>query len=166
MNAAATLDTARPQIRTSVRIEMPETPESTTAAVRATMSLCRPLSARPQDVQIFGDGVTTQVATMLRPIATPLNLGGFSPDVAEMLGASFRDYGFMPIAGAAAAAQTAGTKSISNAPLRPGSAVGINSVSGAVNMGATGTVTGVIGNKNYAFGRQVHHWRPSDFPPA
>ena len=100
---AATLDTPRPPMGTRARLEMPVTRESVAAAMRASMSWARPFADRPGDVQIFGDGVSGQVATMLRPIATPLNLGGFSPDVAEMLGASFRDYGFMPIAGAAAA---------------------------------------------------------------
>ena len=93
---AATLDTPRPPMGTRARLEMPVTRDSVAAAMRASMSWARPFADRPGDVQIFGDGVSGQVATMLRPIATPLNLGGFSPEVAEMLGASFRDYGFMP----------------------------------------------------------------------
>ena len=108
---AATLDTPRPPIGVRARLEMPVTRESVAAALRASMSWARPFAERPGDVQIFGDGVSAQVATMLRPIATPLNLGGFSSEVAEMLGASFRDYGFVPVAGAAAgqdAARNAG----------------------------------------------------------
>src|SRR4029453_2674871 len=113
--------------------------ESVAAAMRASMSWARPFADRPGDVQVMGTGVDGQVATMLRPIATPLNFGGFSPEVAEMLGASFRDYGFLPIRGAAAAQ----SPSMTNTPLRPGSAVGVNIVSGDFNMGATGTVTEV-----------------------
>jgi hypothetical protein len=158
---AATLDTPRPPMGTRVRLEIPVTRESVAAAMRASMSWARPFAERSGDVQIFGEGVSGQVATMLRPIATPLNLGGFSPGVADMLGASFRDYGFMPIAGAAAAGQT---PSPSDMPLRPGSAVGVNIVSGDFNMGATGTVTEVIGNKIYAFGHPFFNLGPIAFP--
>ena len=157
---AATLDAPRPPTGTRAKLEMPVTRESVAAAMRASMSWARPFADRPGDVQIFGDAVSGQVATMLRPIATPLNLGGFSPEVAEMLGASFRDHGFVPVAGAAAA-QSA---SMSNAPLRPGSAVGVNIVSGDFNMGATGTVTEVVGNKIYAFGHPFFNLGPIAFP--
>ena len=42
-----------------------------------------------------------EIATMLRPIATPLVMSGFEPDVADTLGAAFQDQGFVPMAGAA-----------------------------------------------------------------
>ena len=158
---AATLDTPRPPVGTRARLEMPVTRESVAAAMRASMSWARPFADRPGDVQVFGDGVNGQVATILRPIATPLNLGGFSPDVAEMLGASFRDYGFLPVAGAAAGGQLPGA---SDAPLRPGSAIGVNILSGDFNMGATGTVTEVIGNRVYAFGHPFFNLGPIAFP--
>lgn len=159
---AATLDAPRAPMGTRARLELPVTRDSVAAAMRASMSWARPFADRPGDVRIFGDGVSGQVATMLRPIATPLNFGGFSPEVAEMLGASFRDFGFLPVAGAAAAA--AQSSSMSNAPLRPGSAVGVNIVSGDFNMGATGTVTEVVGNKIYAFGHPFFNLGPIAFP--
>jgi SpoIVB peptidase S55 len=158
---AATLDTPRPPIGVRARLEMPVTRESVAAALRASMSWTRPFADRSSDVQILGADVNGQVATMMRPIATPLNLGGFSPDVAEMLGASFRDYGFAPVAGAAGAAQVGGSASTS---LRPGDAVGVNIVSGDFNMGATGTVTEVIGNRVYAFGHPFFNLGPIAFP--
>jgi hypothetical protein len=160
---AATLDTPRPPMGTRARLEMPVTRDSVAAAMRASISWARPFADRSGDVQIFGEGISTQVATMLRPIATPLNLGGFSPEVAEMLGASFRDYGFLPVAGAAAG-QMPQQAMMSDMPLRPGSAVGINIVSGDFNMGATGTVTEVIGNKVYAFGHPFFNLGPIAFP--
>ena len=157
---AATLEAPRPPMGTRARLEMPVTRDSMAAAVRASMSWARPFADRPGDVQVFGDGVSGQMATMLRPIATPLNVGGFSPEVAEMIGGSFRDYGFMPVAGAAAGQMP----SLSTAPLRPGSAVGVNIVSGDFNMGATGTVTEVVGNKVYAFGHPFFNLGPIAFP--
>jgi len=157
---AATLDTPRAPVGTRARLEIPVTHESVAAAMRASMSWARPFADRPGDVQVMGTGIDGQVATMLRPIATPLNLGGFSPEVADMLGASFRDYGFMPIAGGAAGQSSA----VSNAPLRPGSAVGVNIVSGDFNMGATGTVTEIVGNRVYAFGHPFLNLGPIAFP--
>jgi SpoIVB peptidase S55 len=161
---AAMLDTPRPPMGTRARLEMPVTRDSVAAAMRGSMSWARPFADRSGDVQIFGEGVSGQVATMLRPIATPLNMGGFSPEIADMLGASFRDYGFSPIAGASAASQTPRTTTSSDMPLRPGSAVGVNIVSGDFNMGATGTVTEVIGNKVYAFGHPFFNLGPIAFP--
>jgi hypothetical protein len=165
---AAMLDTPRPPMGTRARLEMPVTRDSVATAMRASMSWARPFADRAGDVEIFGAGVSGHVATMLRPIATPLNLGGFSTEVADLLGASFRDYGFMPVAGAAAAGQTPHQSlqqaMASDMPLRPGSAVGINIVSGDFNMGATGTVTEVIGNKVYAFGHPFFNLGPIAFP--
>jgi hypothetical protein len=158
---AATLDTPRP-IGVRARLETPVTKESVAAALRASMSWARPFADRPEDVRILGSGVGGQVATLLRPIATPLNLGGFSPEVAELIGASFRDYGFVPIAGAAAA--QSGAAATTSATLRPGDAVGVSIVSGDFNMGATGTVTEVVGNRVYAFGHPFLNLGPTTFP--
>ena len=158
---AATLDTPRP-VGVRARLETPVTRESVAAALRASMAWARPFADRPEDVQILGSGVSGQVATLLRPIATPLNLGGFAPEVAEMLGASFREYGFVPIAGAAAA-QSATPAAVSTT-LRPGDAVGVSIVSGDFNMGATGTVTEVTGNRVYAFGHPFLNLGPTTFP--
>ncbi len=157
---AATLDTPRAPVGTRARLELPMTREAVSAALRASVSWARPFADRPTDVQVFGDGISGQVATMLRPIATPLSLGGFSPDVAELLGASFRDYGFLPVA-AAGGGQSA---AVSDGPLRPGSAVGVNIVSGDFNLGATGTVTEVVGNRVYAFGHPFFNLGPIAFP--
>ena len=38
-----------------------------------------------------------QLGAMLRPIATPLVMGGFEPDVATSIGGGFRDAGFSPV---------------------------------------------------------------------
>jgi hypothetical protein len=159
---AATLDTPRAPMGVRARLETPVTRDSLSAALRASMSWARPFADRAGDVQTSGPGVDGQVATLLRPIATPLNLGGFSPEVLEMLGASFRDYGFVPIAGAGAA-QSA-PAAAGNGPLRPGDAVGVNIVSGDFNMGATGTVTEVIGDRVYAFGHPFLNLGPIEFP--
>src|SRR5687767_15523028 len=54
---AATLDTPRPPIGTRARLEMPVTPESVAAAMRASMSWTRPFADRPADVLVSGADV-------------------------------------------------------------------------------------------------------------
>src|SRR4029079_1505910 len=50
------------------------------------------------------------------------------------------------------------------APLKPGEPVGVNLVSGDFQMGATGTVTEVVGNRVYAFGHPFYNRGPIQFP--
>ncbi len=161
---AATLDTPRAPMQRA-RLEIPVTRESLSAAMSASLAWTRPFADRPGDVQIFGTGVSGQVATLLRPIATPLSMGGFDPQVSDLLGSAFRDYGFFPVAGAAAGAGAADANSDAGAgALKPGDAVGVNIVSGDFNMAATGTVTEVVGNRVYAFGHPFFNLGPVQFP--
>src|SRR3954469_25108617 len=116
---AATLDTPRaPVLR--ARLETPVTRESLSAALSASLLWTRPFADRPGDVQILGNGVSGQVATLLRPIATPLSMGGFDPQVSELLASAFRDYGFMPVAGVGLGAAAADVPVNSTSPLKPG----------------------------------------------
>ena len=57
---------------------MPLTPESLRASLRQAFSWMRPFADSPSDVQVLGGGsVNAGIGTLLRPIATPLTLGGF-----------------------------------------------------------------------------------------
>jgi hypothetical protein len=158
---AATLNAPRPPVQRA-RLETPVTRESLSAALSASLLWTRPFADRPGDVQILGNGVSGQVATLLRPIATPLSMGGFDPQVSELLSSTFRDYGFQPTAGAGAGA--ADLPSDTTSPFKPGEAIGVNIVSGDFNMGATGTVTEVVGNRVYAFGHPFFNLGPIQFP--
>ena len=160
---AATLDTPRPPMGVRARLEVPVTKDSVAAAMAASFSWVRPFAERPGDVQVLTptSSINGQVATMLRPIATPLLMGGFGSDVADLLSGAFRDYGFMPMAGAAGGADVPSDGSTS---LKPGDAVGVNLLSGDFEMGATGTVTEVVGAKVYAFGHPFYNLGPIQFP--
>jgi len=161
---AATLDSPRAPVGVKARLEIPITRDSVAAALRSSFSWVRPFADRPGDVQVLGpmsSDVTGQIATMLRPISTPLAMGGFGSDVTELLSGAFRDYGFLPMAGAAGAADA---PSESSTGLKPGDAVGVNLISGDFQMGATGTVTEVTGNKVYAFGHPFYNLGPIQFP--
>ena len=144
-----------------VELQMPLTPESLRASLREAFSWMRPFADSPSDVQVFGNtGLNAGIGTMLRPIATPLTLGGFDATFIDPVAAAFRDQGFVPVmagAGAQAAARPA-------QPLRPGDPVGVALMSGDLELGATGTVTEVDGNRVYAFGHPFYGLGPTQFP--
>ena len=100
---------------------------------------------------------------MLRPIATPLTMGGFDPTVMDSISAIFNQQGFAPVM-AAALQQGAGTPTAQTGPLRPGDPVGVTLMSGDMELGATGTVTEVDGNRVYAFGHPFYGLGPVSFP--
>ena len=103
-----------------------------------------------------------QLGTLLRPIATPLVMSGFDADVADLFVPAFRDQGFIPTGGSTAA-RRAGEAAF-DGPLKPGDAVGVMLVGGDLQLGATGTVTHVDGDRVYAFGHPMYNLGPTEFP--
>src|SRR2546425_1103583 len=150
-----------------VQIEFPLTRDSLTAAFRRALNWNRPFADRPGDTQLVGvSGVSgmggDQLGTLLRPIATPLVMSGFEPDVADTLAGAFRDQGFIPT-GASTAALHAGEMPYEG-PLKPGDAIGVMFVNGDLQFGGTGTVTHIDGDRVYAFGHQMYNLGPTEFP--
>jgi len=165
MTDATTFGGGRPP-GARVQLELPFTPESVGAALRKAFSWNRPFADTPESVHLVGtnavDGLAGgQLGMALRPIATPLVMSGFEPRVADLLSAAFSSQGFVPT-GAAAAAR-AGEMPF-DGPLKPGDAVGIMLINGDLEMGATGTVTHVDGNRVYAFGHPLYDLGPIEFP--
>jgi hypothetical protein len=145
------------------RLELPITPEGLTAALAASVARVAPFASRPADVQVIGssDLTAAQMGPMLRPIATPLLLGGFEPAAVDLVSRAFHDAGFTPIAvGRGSRAQT---PAMSGA-LREGDAVGVALASGDMDMGATGTITHIDGDRVYAFGHPLYNLGPAEFP--
>jgi hypothetical protein len=103
-----------------------------------------------------------QLGTLLRPIATPLVISGFDPDLADLLGAAFRDQGFIPTGGSARG--SAAGEMPFDGPLKPGDAIGVNFLTGDLELGATGTVTHIDGDRVYAFGHPMYNLGPTEFP--
>jgi hypothetical protein len=159
MIEAATLPTPRRQAR--VDLKMPLTPENLRDSLRQAFSWARPFAESSGDVSLLGgQGFNPGIGTMLRPIATPLSIGGFDATTIEPLANAFRDQGFVPVM-AGAAEQGAGS---SKEPLRPGDPVGVALMSGDLSLGATGTVTHVEGNTVYGFGHPFYNLGPTQFP--
>jgi hypothetical protein len=167
MTEAATFAAPRrPAAR--VELQMPLTPESLRASLRQAFSWARPFADSPADVQVFGGGtgLNPGLGTLLRPIATPLTLGGFDPGVIDPIASAFTDQGFVPVmAGSAVAALAQGDGAAPGPrPLRPGDPVGVALMSGDLEIGATGTVTDVEGSRVYAFGHPFYGLGPTQFP--
>src|SRR5919198_2373005 len=119
--------TAQPAPRrpaTRVALQMPLTPENMRDSLRQAFSWMRPFAENPNDVQVFGNGVDPSVGTMLRPIATPLTIGGFDASVIDPVASAFREQGFLPMM-AGAGGQDALAAANRNQPLRPGDPVGV-----------------------------------------
>ena len=111
---------------------------------------------------LLASGVSSdfpRTGAMLRPIATPMIASGFEDSVLDPLTPAFSAAGFLPMTGGAQqpAASTSRT-------LVPGDAVGVGLLSGDFELGATGTVTHVDGNKVYAFGHPMYNLGPTEFP--
>src|SRR5687767_1285124 len=107
-----------------VELPMPITQEGLRASLRQAFSWVKPFADSPADVQVLADGsVNPGLATMLRPIATPLTMGGFDAGVIDPVAAAFREQGFVPVM--AGAAQIAAQRTRTPEPLRPGDPIGV-----------------------------------------
>jgi hypothetical protein len=146
------------------RIELPITAETLAASLSAVYSRLAPFASRPADVQSIGIPAATgaQLATMLRPISTPLVLGGFEPQTLDLVSAAFGGAGFTPVVSGGTGSQ-AEAQSM-RGPLREGDAIGVTLLGGDLEMGATGTVTHIDGDRVYAFGHPFFNLGPTEFP--
>ncbi len=162
MIQASTLPGGR---RQAARIELrtPITQENLQASLREAFAWARPFAAAPSDVQVIGStSINAALGTMLRPIATPLTMGGFDPSVVDSITSIFSEQGFAPVM--ASALQQGDVARAAAEPLRPGDPVGVTLMSGDMEIGATGTVTEVDGDRVYAFGHPFYGLGPVKFP--
>jgi SpoIVB peptidase S55 len=147
---------------TQARLELPVTLEKMTSVLTAAYARLAPFSDRPADVQSIGlpAAAGSQIGAMLRPIATPLALSGFEPATVDLISGTFRSAGLVPMV-------TGGSGDLSQAstaPLREGDAIGVSLVGGDLEMGATGTITHIDGDRVYAFGHPFYNLGPAEFP--
>ncbi|HET9567726.1 MAG TPA: SpoIVB peptidase S55 domain-containing protein [Vicinamibacterales bacterium] len=152
------------------QLTLPVTQEGLRDSLRQAFSWARPFAESPADVSVIGTNtVNAGIATLLRPISTPISFSGFDTRTIDPLVSAFRDLGFMPVlAGAAQLGSQSSTASApsgsSSAPLRPGDPIGVALMNGDLQVGATGTVTEVDGNRVYAFGHPFYGLGPTQFP--
>jgi hypothetical protein len=169
MLADATLPGRRAQVARA-ELTLPLTQDGLRDSLRQTFATARPFADSAADVRVLGGGaVNAGIATLLRPIATPINFAGFDARTIDPLVSSFRDLGFSPVMGGAAqlgsqSSVTSAPSSSSGSPLRPGDPIGVSLMNGDFEVGATGTVTEVDGNRVYAFGHPFFGLGPTQFP--
>src|SRR4051812_44851899 len=165
MTDATVFNGVRPNAA-KVHVEFPLTRENLDTAFRRALNWNRPFADRPGESALVGasaiNGVSgAEIGTLLRPIATPLMMSGFQPEVADLLGGAFGAQGFIPTGRGAVA--RSGEKPYEG-PLKAGDAIGVMLVSGDLELGATGTVTHVDNDKVYAFGHPLYNLGPTAFP--
>jgi hypothetical protein len=167
MTDAAMMGAPRRQAA-NVALPMPLTQEGFRTSLRQAFSWIQPFAQSPSDVQVLagnGGGVSAGLGTLLRPIATPLTLGGFDSAVIEPLTAIFREQGFMPMLTGSAQSSAIEPGPSGRAPrLRPGDPIGVSLMGGDLDIGATGTVTDIDGDTVYAFGHPFYGLGPTQFP--
>ena len=106
----------------------------------------------------------TQLASSLRPIATPLVMSGFGPDAFQLVSRMLGDAGFSPVLSGAGGGASAEVLAAMNGPLREGDALGVALASGDLEMGATGTITHIDGDRVYGFGHPFFNLGPAQLP--
>jgi hypothetical protein len=127
------------------------------AIQRLTNRMRAPLGRPPGDLRVVGPASLEDLAPALRPIGAAMVVSGFDPrvnrDLQSALGQSVDGQ-----------APTAASRAATTPPtLRAGDAVGMSMIRGDLEMGATGTVTHVDGNRVYAFGHPFLNLGPASY---
>ena len=166
MTDAASFNDSRPTAA-RVHVDFPLTRDGLIGAFRKALSWNRPFSERTGDTRLVSVSAVAgfggdQLGAMLRPIGTPLVMAGFEPELADTFASAFRDQGFVPM-GSATAGPRAGEMPYEG-PLKPGDAIGVMFVTGDLQLGGTGTVTHLDGERVYAFGHPMYNLGPTEFP--
>lgn len=160
MTDATALAPPTPGVR-PVDITWPPTPEDLLAIWARDLGRTPAYATAGVPALASGDPGLLQVATMLRPIAVPLIAAGLSPDVLAPLTPALSAGGFVPLS---SSAREAAPEPAPQRPLRPGDAMGVVLLSGDFQLGATGTVTHVDGDRVYGFGHPLYNLGPTQFP--
>lgn len=158
----ATIMSAPSRAARPVALSWPPQPDELLALWTKDLGLARPAAAT-----LTTAAVPSVIGAQLQPLAVPLVASGFAPGVVEPLSAAFAAGGFVPMMGQAAG--TGGGTGIAPADreprtLSPGDAVGVSLLTGDFDLGATGTVTHVDGDRVYAFGHPLYNLGPTQFP--
>ena len=150
------------QKRNNPVVRLPLKPFNINESIQEAFSSVQPFAKHFSDIRLLTliDGsVSPTIGTMLRPITTPLFLGGFSSASLQPLNDAFVNAGLSAIPTEAALLNQE-----SNPTLRPGDAIGVTLLEGDLAIGAAGTLTHIDGDKVYAFGHALYNLGPVNFP--
>jgi hypothetical protein len=90
-------------------------------------------------------------------------MSGMNTATADLVTSMFREAGFTAVLAGGAGSSAAGAPTAAE-PLRPGDPIGVALLGGDSEMGATGTITHIDGDKLYAFGHPFFNFGPTAFP--
>jgi hypothetical protein len=128
-------------------LTFPASPSEVLSALgRLAERAAAPVGGAFGSLQVVGPSSLASVAPSLRPIGAAMFLNGFDP----ALDRGLRDAFAMTSAPGQSPAPSA--RADASPALRPGDPVGVSLVRGDFEMGATGTITHIDGNRIYAFG--------------
>lgn len=146
------------------RLQFPLTGQSLAETVRGSLGEASAFAAQPRDVHTLGLSLLEggRLGTLLRPIATPLILGGFSPELYSLWSTALNTGGLVTTIGGPLPAEA--QLAVTGQPLQPGDPLGVSLISGDLTMAGTGTVTMVEGGRVYAFGHPFYNLGPAQFP--
>jgi hypothetical protein len=147
-----------------VSIDAPFTPAQLLDIWSRDLNRAQPFVTDPSQALLVSGAATdlTRVGAMLRPIAVPMTASGFDASVIDPLSPSLTAAGFVPMSASQAPAPRVSASD--DRPLRPGDAVGVGLLTGDFELGATGTVTHVDGDRVSAFGHPLYNLGPTQFP--
>ena len=161
-------DTApSPAAARAVPLALPVTQQSLAQLMDDAFRRFRPFASRPADVRTFGlsSAEGGRLGALLRPIATPLVMNGFTPEIHELWTAGVERGGFVTtLAGATALGGAMAQDTANSEPLQPGDPVGAALIRGDISMAGTGTVTMVDEGRVLAFGHPFYNLGPAQFP--
>ena len=145
-------------------LRLPVTADALATVVRSAFGGSEPFARQPRDIEAFGLPLSEagRIGTRLRPIATPLVLSGFSPELNDLWSSASRIGGFVTTVGGTMSAEA--QEEVAGHGLQPGDAVGASLISGDLTMAGTGTVTMVENDRVYAFGHAFYNLGPARFP--
>lgn len=147
-----------------VSLALPASPRELLDIWSRDLGRPRPFVDEPAQALVISGASTdlTRVSAMLRPIAVPMIASGFDASVIDPLSPAFAAAGFVPMS--SSPSQPTRLSASNDRPLRPGDAVGVGLLTGDFELGATGTVTHIDGDRVYAFGHPLYNLGPTQFP--
>ncbi len=122
-----------------------------------------------QAIELLSAGLRAPTAPIfsgepqLVPIATPVNLAGFSRRTLDLFGSRLRQLGLQPTQGTAGGGRT-DDSGPGEASAEPGAMISVALIRGDLEVSAAGTVTHVDGDRLYAFGHPFLSSGPAELP--
>ena len=149
-----------------VAIALPSSPRELLDIWSRDLGRMRPFVEEPSQALVVSGaaGDLTRLSAMLRPIAVPMIASGFDASVIDPLSPALAAAGFVPMSASSSQAQGTRLNASEDRPLRPGDAVGVALLTGDFELGATGTITHIDGDRVYAFGHPLYNLGPTQFP--